>query len=249
MWSRVTLVRIDVSEESVVSIIMLVTTNVVPSSPILVTLMEVISSSETSILTRVSYYLESVGTRDRPSIVSQRQRSIGLCTDSTLLHSCKVMEQGFWPQGLLTAMVSFKISSRAPGRDIKLCNERLLLSHWHSGKYARPGSADRCVEIDQAYRKAATRALYCHTHSENWEQWTEIGQLCSIRNFNKFVTMDIVRRLVFQRPDSLSVIRPNILRSPQQKQLLCVSEHEPQHQRLYLWSWALLGRGMRAPVV
>jgi hypothetical protein len=71
MLRRVALERIDVSEELSASIIrvtridefvfhrsvrrLLVTANVVPSSPILVTLMmEAISSSETSFLTRVT---------------------------------------------------------------------------------------------------------------------------------------------------------------------------------------------------
>jgi hypothetical protein len=77
MLRRVTLEKADVSEERVASIIrvirigelgttlaitivflctvrrLLVTTNIVPSSPILVTLMMVIRSSEMSVLTRV----------------------------------------------------------------------------------------------------------------------------------------------------------------------------------------------------
>jgi hypothetical protein len=63
MLRRVALVRTDISEEISASIIrvvfvrsvrrLLVTVNVVPSSPILVTLMkEALSSSETSVLTR-----------------------------------------------------------------------------------------------------------------------------------------------------------------------------------------------------
>jgi hypothetical protein len=52
MLRRVVLVRTDVSEELSASIIS-VTANVVPSSPILVTLMmEALSSTETSVLTR-----------------------------------------------------------------------------------------------------------------------------------------------------------------------------------------------------
>jgi hypothetical protein len=51
--SRVALIRTDVSEESSVHLL-LVIANVVPSSPILVTLMmEVLGSSETSVLTRL----------------------------------------------------------------------------------------------------------------------------------------------------------------------------------------------------
>jgi hypothetical protein len=61
MLRRVTLVRTDVSEELSTSIRVtrigeigttLVVTSIVPSSPILVTLMEVLSSSQTSVLTR-----------------------------------------------------------------------------------------------------------------------------------------------------------------------------------------------------
>jgi hypothetical protein len=71
MLRRVALVRPDVSEELTASIIrvttigelylfaacrLLVTANVVPSSPILITLiMEALSYSETSILTRVTW--------------------------------------------------------------------------------------------------------------------------------------------------------------------------------------------------
>jgi hypothetical protein len=61
MLHRVVLVRIDVSEELSVSFIRvtrigeLVTASVVPSSPILVTLMmEALSSSETSVLTKAT---------------------------------------------------------------------------------------------------------------------------------------------------------------------------------------------------
>jgi hypothetical protein len=63
MLRRVALVRIDVSEEPGASFIrvssgvrqFLVTASVVPTSPILVTLMkEVLSSSETSVLTRAA---------------------------------------------------------------------------------------------------------------------------------------------------------------------------------------------------
>jgi hypothetical protein len=63
MLRRVAVVRTDVSEERSVSIIrvtrivrrLLVTANVVPSSPILVTLMmEALLSSETSVLTRAT---------------------------------------------------------------------------------------------------------------------------------------------------------------------------------------------------
>jgi hypothetical protein len=61
MLRRVALVRTDVLEELSASIIKvtrireLVTANVVPSSPILVTLMmEALSSSETSVLTRAT---------------------------------------------------------------------------------------------------------------------------------------------------------------------------------------------------
>jgi hypothetical protein len=58
MWRRVALVRSDVSEKCIVSIIralpLLVTTNV-PTSPILTTLMmETQLSSETSVLTRAT---------------------------------------------------------------------------------------------------------------------------------------------------------------------------------------------------
>jgi hypothetical protein len=68
MLYRVALVRTDVSEELSVSFIrvtrigelgttLVVTANVVPSSPILVTLMkETIGSSETSVLTRATRY-------------------------------------------------------------------------------------------------------------------------------------------------------------------------------------------------
>jgi hypothetical protein len=53
---RVALVRTEVSEERSASVIrMLVTASVVPSSPILVTLMkEALSSPETSVLTRTT---------------------------------------------------------------------------------------------------------------------------------------------------------------------------------------------------
>jgi hypothetical protein len=58
MLRRVALVRTDVSEEiraSIIRVALLVTANVVPSSPILVTLiMEALSSSETSVLTRAT---------------------------------------------------------------------------------------------------------------------------------------------------------------------------------------------------
>jgi hypothetical protein len=58
MLSRVALVRTDVSEELVLvrSVsLLLVTANVVPSSPILVILMiEALSSSETSVITRAT---------------------------------------------------------------------------------------------------------------------------------------------------------------------------------------------------
>jgi hypothetical protein len=56
MLRRVALVRTDDSEERSASIIrVLVTANVVPSSPILVTLMmEMLGSSETSVLTRAT---------------------------------------------------------------------------------------------------------------------------------------------------------------------------------------------------
>jgi hypothetical protein len=63
MLRRVALVRTDVSEELSASIMvllrsvrrLLVTASVVPSSPIIVTLMEeTLSSSETSVLTRVT---------------------------------------------------------------------------------------------------------------------------------------------------------------------------------------------------
>jgi hypothetical protein len=64
MLLRVALVRVDVSEELIVPFIrvflrslrrLLVTASVVPSSPILVTLMmEELSSSETSVLTRAT---------------------------------------------------------------------------------------------------------------------------------------------------------------------------------------------------
>jgi hypothetical protein len=64
MLRRVTFVTTDVSEERSDSIIrvtrigrLLVTTNVVPNSPILVTLMlEAISSYETSVLTRATWH-------------------------------------------------------------------------------------------------------------------------------------------------------------------------------------------------
>jgi hypothetical protein len=58
MLSRVALVGTDVSEEfraSIIRVTRIGTANVVPSSPILVTLiMEALSSSETSVLTRVT---------------------------------------------------------------------------------------------------------------------------------------------------------------------------------------------------
>jgi hypothetical protein len=59
MLRRVALVRTDVSEELSASFIrvrrLLVTASIVPSSPILVTLMkEALSSSETSVLTRAT---------------------------------------------------------------------------------------------------------------------------------------------------------------------------------------------------
>jgi hypothetical protein len=55
MLSRVALVRTDVSEELSASIISYNTASVVPSSPILVTLiMEALSSSETSVLIRAT---------------------------------------------------------------------------------------------------------------------------------------------------------------------------------------------------
>jgi hypothetical protein len=64
MLHRVVLVRTDVSEELSTSFnrvtrigelgTMLVTASVVPSSPILVTLMEALNSSETSVLTRAT---------------------------------------------------------------------------------------------------------------------------------------------------------------------------------------------------
>jgi hypothetical protein len=61
MFRRVVLVRTDVSEELSASIItlrsvhrLLVTANVFPISPILVTMMEAICSSETSVLTRAT---------------------------------------------------------------------------------------------------------------------------------------------------------------------------------------------------
>jgi hypothetical protein len=61
MVRRVALVGTDVSEERIASITLCVlrlldTVNVIPSSPILVTLMrEAISSSETSVLTRATW--------------------------------------------------------------------------------------------------------------------------------------------------------------------------------------------------
>jgi hypothetical protein len=63
MLRRVALVRTDVSEKLSASFIrvtgiglrlLLVTASVVPSSPILVTLMEALSASETSVLTRAT---------------------------------------------------------------------------------------------------------------------------------------------------------------------------------------------------
>jgi hypothetical protein len=62
MLRRLDLVRTDVSEELSSSIIRVTrigdlgtTANLVPSSPILVTLMETLSSSETSVLTRAPW--------------------------------------------------------------------------------------------------------------------------------------------------------------------------------------------------
>jgi hypothetical protein len=54
MLRRVALVRTDVSEEELSASFIRVTRIGVPSSPILVTLMEALRSSETSVLTRAT---------------------------------------------------------------------------------------------------------------------------------------------------------------------------------------------------